>query len=76
VAGWIGRAITVGLVAVFVLQAAITADPEDAKGLDAALRETAQNWWGAVLVLVAGVALIAYGVFAVISARRRRLLGP
>ncbi len=75
-AGWIGRAITVALIGIFVVQAAWTANPNEAKGLDAALRETADTGWGAVLVAVAAVGLIAYGAFAIVSARRRRLLGP
>jgi hypothetical protein len=75
-AGWIGRAITVALISVFLLQAAWTADPDEAKGLDGALRDTADSSWGAALVLVAGVGLIAYGVFSIISARRRRMLRP
>ncbi len=75
-AGWIGRAITTGLLAGFVLLAAITANPDEAKGLDGALRDVADNWWGSVLVLVAGVGLVCYGMFAAISARRRLLVGP
>lgn len=76
VVGWIGRGVTLALLAVFVLQAALTADPSDANGLDTALRETAGYWWGAVLVLIAGIGLVAYGAFAIVSARHRRLLGP
>ncbi len=75
-AGWIGRAITTALLAGFVLLAAITANPDEAKGLDAALRDVADNWWGSALVLVAGIGLICYGAFAAISARRRLLVGP
>lgn len=74
--GWIGRAITVGLVSVFVLSAALTSDPSDAKGLDSALRDTADETLGSALVLAAGLGLIAYGVFAAVSARRRLLIGP
>ena len=44
--GWIGRSITTGLLAFFVLVAAWTADPDEAKGLDEALRSTADSWWG------------------------------
>lgn len=76
VIGWIGRGITSILIGVFLTQAAVDADPSDAKGLDGALRETADTWWGSALVLVAGAALIGYGIFAVVSARHRRLVGP
>lgn len=74
--GWIGRAVTVGLVSLFVLLAAIGADPDEAKGLDSALRDTADDTVGATLVLLAGLGLVVYGVFAAVSARRRRLVGP
>lgn len=76
VLGWIGRSVTVGLIAVFVLRSAITADPDEAEGLDGALREIASQWWGVLLILVAGFGLLAYGIHAAVSARHRRLLGP
>lgn len=75
-AGWVGRAVTTALVSIFVLVAAVTAEPSEAKGLDAALRDISDNWWGAALVLIAGIGLIAYGLFAAGTARRRRLVGP
>lgn len=74
--GWVGRGITVTLLSIFVLEAAINANPDEARGLDQALRSTADSWWGSLLVLVAGAALIAYGIFAAVSARHRRLIGP
>ena len=76
VAGWVGRALTTALLAAFVLLAAVNANPEEAKGLDGALRDVADNWWGSALVLVSGVGLVGYGVFAAVSARRRLLVGP
>lgn len=76
VIGWIGRGIVVALLSAFVLEAAINADPDEAKGLDQALRNVSDTWWGSALVLIAAVSLIAYGAFAIISARRRRLVGP
>ena len=52
--GWLGRSLTTALLASFVLQAAWNADSDDAKGLDGALRETAETGWGAWLVAAAG----------------------
>ncbi len=75
-AGWIGRAITTALLSAFVLLAAINANPEEAKGLDGALRDVADNWWGSALVLIAGIGLVCYGIFAAVSARRRLMVGP
>ena len=73
VVGWSGRAIVGGLFGVFLIRAAWQADPSEAKGLDAALREVADTAWGAVLVLVTGIGLVVYGVHCMVTARRQRL---
>jgi uncharacterized protein DUF1206 len=76
VAGWIARAVTMALLGIFLIRAAVDYDPEQAEGLDDALRRTAGSSWGALLVAVTGVGLILYAAFAVISAPRQRLSGP
>ncbi|OWY63467.1 hypothetical protein B7486_52980 [cyanobacterium TDX16] len=76
VAGHVGRGLVAALIAVFLLQAAWTADPDDANGLDASLREVAANGLGSLLVLLAALGLLAYGAFCVLSARHRILNGP
>jgi hypothetical protein len=48
-------------------------DPEEAKGIDGALRDAAGSGLGAVLVGCAAIALILYGVFCIVSAPRQRL---
>ncbi len=76
VAGWLARAVTMVLIGIFVLQAAIDDDSQEAAGLDDALRRTADSGLGALLVAVTGVGLILYGAFAALSAPRQRLSGP
>jgi hypothetical protein len=76
VAGHLGRALVAALIAVFLVRAAITANPDDANGLDATLHEVASNGLGGVLVLVAALGLLAYGGFCIVSARHRVLTGP
>jgi hypothetical protein len=71
--GWIGRAFVVGLVAVFAMWAAVTADPDNAVGFDQGLRKVSVTSWGFVLVAVAGLALIAYGLFCVVSLKYREI---
>ena len=71
--GWIGRAFVVGLVAVFSMWAAVTADPDNAVGFDQGLREVSVTAWGFVLVALAGLALIAYGLFCVVSLKYREI---
>jgi hypothetical protein len=76
VAGHVGRGLVAALISVFLVRAAWTADPDEANGLDATLREVAANGLGAILVLVTALGLLAYGAFCVISARHRVLTGP
>jgi uncharacterized membrane protein len=73
VAGWIGRGIVTMLVGFFVTRAAWRFDPDEARGFDAALRSVADTSTGTVLVWVAGIGLVTYGAFCLISHRRRRL---
>ena len=73
VIGWIGRGVVTMLVGWFVLRAALHYDPNEAKGFDLALRETADTTRGSWFVLAAGVGLLAYGAWCVISARRQAL---
>lgn len=71
--GWVGRGIVTGLVGFFITRSAIEFDKSDAKGLDQSLRSAAEGGLGTALVMVAGVALIAYGVFCALSSRHRSL---
>jgi hypothetical protein len=73
--GWVGRAVMMALIGFFLVRAAIEFDPEDANGLDDALREAAGSSAGTVLVIVVAVGLLVYGVFCVMSAPRQRLVG-
>ncbi len=73
VAGWIGRGIVTMLVGFFVTRSAWRFDPDEARGFDAALRSVADTTTGTVLVWVAGVGLVVYGAFCLLSHRRRRL---
>ena len=71
--GYVGRAFVVGLVAVFAMYAAVTADPDNAVGFDQGLRKVSVTPWGFVLVALAGLALIAYGLFCVVSLKYREI---
>jgi Domain of Unknown Function (DUF1206) len=73
--GWVGRGVVIALVGWLFLRAAIRFRPDEAKGIDGALRDVTESTPGAVLVGLAALALIAYGVFCVISAPRQRLTG-
>jgi succinate dehydrogenase hydrophobic anchor subunit len=71
--GWMGRGFVTSAVGWFVLQAAWQVDQNDARGFDRALREVATHQLGTVLVSIAGVALVIYGVYCILSLRHRKL---
>jgi hypothetical protein len=73
--GWAGRGIVMALVGWFLIRAAVEFRPDDAKGIDGALREVNGTTFGTPLVWFAAIALIVYGVFCVVSAPRQRLTG-
>lgn len=74
--GEIGRGIGFALVGFFILRAAMSYDPNDATGLDGALRRVAAHSWGVVVVLIVGIGFAAYGVFCLATFTHRRLQAP
>jgi hypothetical protein len=73
--GWIGRGVMMLLVGWFVARAAIEFDPDEAHGIDGALRDATSSTLGAVLALVVALGLLVYGVFCVLSSPKARLTG-
>lgn len=71
VAGYAGRSLMVGLVGGFLVNAARTFDPQEAKGLDAALEAVARQPFGSALLLVAAAGLVCYGLWSLVEARWR-----
>jgi hypothetical protein len=57
----------------FLVQAAATFDPNEAKGLDGALREVADVPAGRALLVGVAVGLLAYALFCLLEARYRRV---
>jgi hypothetical protein len=74
--GEIGRGIGIGLVGFFVLRSAIKYDPNEATGLDGALRRLTDSGWGLAVVVIVGVGFVAYGLFCLTTFTHRRLQAP
>ena len=72
-AGLLGRGAVYVLVGSFLVQAAWTADPGKAKGLDEALKSLTQHAFGTVLLLVAAAGLLAFAAWSFLEARYRDL---
>ncbi len=70
-AGLVGRGLVFCLLGGFLVDAAVTFDPNKAKGLDAALKTLAQQAFGTFLLFVAAVGLLAFGAWSFVEARYR-----
>ena len=69
VAGHLSRMVVFGLAGLFLVRAALTFDPQQAVGLDGALREIAAAPYGTVLLLVVALGLACYGAYCFVLAR-------
>jgi hypothetical protein len=72
VAGYVARGIAFGVLGILVVVAGIQSDPEEARGLDAALKTLAEQPFGTVLLLLVALGFAAYGVYELLTARRAR----
>jgi hypothetical protein len=71
VVGHIARGVVFALVGLFLAKAALEYDPQDAIGLDGALRKLAEAPYGAAVLGITAAGLVAYGVFCLVDARYR-----
>jgi hypothetical protein len=72
-AGYASRGVLVALVAIFLGQAALTANPREATGLDGALAWLADQPFGIALLGLVAAGLLAFGAYSAIEARYKRL---
>lgn len=71
--GVAARGFTLMLIGGIVINAAIQADPDEARGLGHALRSLQDETYGTVLLTVIGAGLICYGLYCFINARYRQI---
>jgi hypothetical protein len=71
--GYLCRGAIAGLVGVFAVRAALTYDPEEAKGIDAALRSLADTAAGPWLLVAVALGLLLFAVYCLCEARWHRI---
>jgi hypothetical protein len=71
--GIAARAISFACIGVFLVQAALQADPSEARGLDGALRSFSDEPYGAVWLGVIGLGFVCYGAYCALNARFRHI---
>lgn len=67
--GWIGKGFAYGVIGVLIGLAAITADPEQAGGMDKALHTLAEQPYGMFLLSAVAIGIAAFGVYCFVAAR-------
>lgn len=70
--GYIAKGVAVGIIAILLGLAAIRANPDEAGGLDAALRTLANQTFGPVLLFAVAVGFAAFGIYCFAAARSHR----
>jgi hypothetical protein len=73
VVGHGARAVVFGLIGIFLLKAAWEYDPNEAIGLDGALRKVAQQTYGELWLGLVAAGLVAYALYCFVQARYRRV---
>ena len=73
VVGLTGRAAVVALLGYLLLRASLEHDPQEAAGVDEALRSLVDEAYGRWVVTAIAVGLACYGLYSWIEARYRRL---
>jgi Domain of Unknown Function (DUF1206) len=61
------------IVGIFLVVAALSHNPKDAKGLDSALQTLLHQPFGPVLLAIVAIGLACYGVYSFVEARYRRV---
>ena len=69
VVGYGARGLVYTAIGVFLSAAALTADPEKAKGLDGTLAELSQQPYGPYALGLVALGFAAYGAFSCVEAR-------
>jgi hypothetical protein len=72
--GMTARAVVFLPIGVFLIVAAIQADPQHSKGLDAELAALAgHSWWGPTLLWLVAVGLVVFALYSGLEARYRKV---
>jgi hypothetical protein len=73
VAGVVARGVVFGLIGIFLAKAAVEYDPQEAIGIDGALRKLAAQDHGRFLLGLVAAGLLSFGIFCLFQARYRRV---
>jgi uncharacterized membrane protein YjgN (DUF898 family) len=73
VAGHAARGVVFALMGVFLVKAALEYEPQEAVGLDGALKEVAAQPYGAFLLGLVAAGVLLFGLYCLVEARYREI---
>lgn len=76
VAGYVAKGAAYGIAGILFVVAAVTYDPEKARGLDAALHTLREQAFGTVLLVIMALGVAAYAAFCAVQAKYREVDAP
>ncbi|MDO5678443.1 MAG: DUF1206 domain-containing protein [Propionibacteriaceae bacterium] len=68
-AGYIARGVAFGIIGILFVVAVLTNNPDEAGGMDGALKKLTELPFGGILLILVGAGLIMYGIFCFARAR-------
>ena len=71
--GYIAKGVALGVVGVLFISAAMTEDPDNAEGLDGAVKTLLALPGGQIIVILVGVGFAAYGLYSFVRARYAKM---
>ncbi|WP_309089954.1 DUF1206 domain-containing protein [Domibacillus sp.] len=71
--GLLARGIVLAMIGFFFIKTAVTANPNETKGIDGALAELASQPYGQFLLGLAAAGLLLYGIYEMIRGRYQRM---
>lgn len=72
--GYAARGVVAALIGAFVIQAAVSFDPNKAVGVDGAVKRLVGEPYGPYLLVLVALGLLAFGLFSFVEARWRKVL--
>ena len=71
--GLAARGVVFPIMGVYLIKAALSSDPSEAKGVGGALQEISSSTFGTTMLAVVAAGLVAYGVYQFVLAKYRRI---
>jgi hypothetical protein len=71
--GYIAKGIAIGVLGILIVTAAVKFDPQQANGLDSALRTLREQPFGVFLLIAVAIGIAAYGVFCFLDAKYHKV---